>query len=88
MRYVAYKTTKLSPESMTGDLSKEAWQEVAWTKESRCTWEKLVMGRLMFVGLRCCLFSPHLLSLELVGLCGHLHSHHSAASDPSEDAMG
>eukprot|EP00438_Fugacium_kawagutii_P036484 Skav209711 [mRNA] locus=scaffold36:393296:401638:- [translate_table: standard] len=35
-QYVAYKTNKLSPGSMTGDLTKEAWQEVAWTKESNC----------------------------------------------------
>ena len=32
LRYVAYKTAELSPEAMTGDISKEVWQEVAWTK--------------------------------------------------------
>lgn len=32
-QYVAYKTTQLSPESLTGNLSREVWQEVAWTKD-------------------------------------------------------
>lgn len=32
LRYVAYKTAELSPEALTGDISKEVWQEVAWTK--------------------------------------------------------
>ena len=32
LRYVAYKTAELSPEALTGDISKKVWQEVAWTK--------------------------------------------------------
>ena len=32
LRYVAYKTSELSPEKLTENLSKQVWQEVAWTK--------------------------------------------------------
>jgi len=32
-QYVAYKTAELSPEALTGDISKKVWQEVAWTKD-------------------------------------------------------
>ena len=32
-QYVAYKTSELSPEKLTGDLTKKAWREVAWTQD-------------------------------------------------------
>ncbi|CAJ1362924.1 unnamed protein product [Effrenium voratum] len=32
-QYVVYKTAELSELSLSGDLSKKAWEEVAWTKD-------------------------------------------------------
>ena len=81
-RYVVYKTSELSPDSLNGDLTKTVWEEVAWTKVTWGTHACFCVSVRQRVSLRVIHVSLH------PGLRRHIHAHQATPLHPGEDALG